>query len=147
MKYDVKIEDSVRQIRAAVRDLPKGDRLLIEKRLDQISMASRKAIRRGVWKPDGPTSETYTPTQQQIADRYSAKKAVMQAMIGGRKISFLDSREFGLSQMHTTMTVIRKDIEKKNLPYILCDEVFHFGEKNKPAKKYWIIPKEEDGLC
>ena len=147
MKYDIKIEDAVRQIRAAVKNLPKGDRLLIENRLSQISATSRKAIRRGAWKPDEPTSESYAPTNAQIADRYNAKKAVMQAMIGGRKISFLDSREFGLSQMHTTMTVIRKDIEKKNLPYILCDEVFHFGEKNKPAKKYWIIPKEEDGLC
>ena len=146
MKYDIKIEDAVRQIRAAVKDLPKGDRLLIENRLSQISATSRKAIRRGAWKPDEPTSESYAPTNAQIADRYNAQKAVMQAMIGGRKISFLDSKEFEVSQMHTTITKIRHDIEKRKLPYILCDEVFHFGTKNKPAKKYWMIPKEGNVL-
>lgn len=147
MKYDIKIEDAVRQIRTAVSQLPSGQRTFIENKLDRISSQTKRAIRKGAWKPDEPVSESYTPTNAQIADRYNAQKAVMQAMIGGRKISFLDSDEFEVSQMHTTITKIRRDIEKRKLPYILCDEVFHFGEKNKPAKKYWMIPKEEDGLC
>ena len=148
MKYDAKIEDAVRQIRAAVKDLPKGDRLLIENKLDRISSQTKRAIRRGAWKPDEPVSESYTPTNAQIADRYNAQKAVMQAMIGGRKISFLDSKEFEVSQMHTTITKIRKRIEEKKLPYILCDENFTFGVNNaKRGKRYWMIPKEEDGLC
>lgn len=147
MKYDPNIQDAVRQIRIAISQLPSGQRTFIENKLDRITSQTKRAIRRGAWKVDEPKTESYTPTQQQIADRYNAQKAVMQAMIGGRKISFLDSKEFGVSQMHTTITKIRQDIAKRNLQYVLCDEVFHFGEKNKPAKKYWMIPKEEDGLC
>lgn len=83
----------------------------------------------------------YEPTSEQIADNYNAMKAVMNAMIAGRKISFMDSKEFKVSEMHTTICNIRKRIAVKNLPYILCDEVFYFGPKNKRAKKYWIEPK------
>ena len=94
-----------------------------------------------------PHTEYYEPTNEQIAKRESAIKAVMQAMLGGRKISYLDEKEFQVSQMHTTITKIRRKIEKKNLPYVLCDEVFHVGKNNTPSKRYWIIPKEEDGIC
>lgn len=147
MQYDPNIQDAVRQIRTVIRDLPSGQRLFIENKLDRISSQSKRAIRRGAWKVDQPNTQTYTPTHDQIAKRESAIKAVMQAMIGGRKISFLDEEEFELTQMHTTISKIRRKIEQKNLPYIMCDEVFFVGKNNHPAKKYWLIPKEEDGLC
>lgn len=147
MQYDPNIQDAVRQIRTVIRDLPSGQRLFIENKLDRISSQSKRAIRRGAWKVDQQHTQAYTPTHDQIAKRESAIKAVMQAMIGGRKISFLDGEEFELTQMHTTITKIRRKIEQKNLPYIMCDEVFFVGKNNNPAKKYWLIPKEEDGLC
>ena len=61
-------------------------------------------------------------TSQQIADRYNAKKAIFEAMTQGRKVSFLDSREFEVSEMHTIICKIRKDIDSKSLPWELKDQ-------------------------
>lgn len=149
MKYDKRIDEAIREIRGAIAKYPAGERLYIENKLDRISCQTKRAIRRGHWaaEEEAQHATRYEPTSEQIADRYNAKKAVFEAMLGGRKIDFRDGKEFHLSQMHTTIAFIRKDIARKNLPYILCDEVFHFGPKNKAAKKYWIIRKEEDGIC
>lgn len=149
MKYDKRIDEAIRDIRGALGSLPAGERLYIENKLNRISSQVKKGIRRGAYVPaeEPETATGYAPTSQQIADRYEAKKAVFEAMLAGRKINFRDSQEFKVSEMHTTICNIRKDIATKNLPYILCDEVFHFGPKNKVAKNYWLIRKEEDGLC
>lgn len=149
MKYDKRISDAVRKIRGAIKDLPAGERLYIENQLNQIGSQVKKGIRRGAYVPaeEPETATGYAPTSRQIADRYNAKKAVFEAMLGGRKINFFDSAEFKVSQMHTIICRIRKEIRRKNLPYTLCDEVFTFGPKNKRGKNYWIIRKEEDGIC
>lgn len=83
-----------------------------------------------------------TQTNKQIADRYIAKKAIFQAMVEGRRISFLDAHEFEVSEMHTQMHCIRKDIEDHNLPYILKDEWMEFGKHGKKCKKYWLEAKQ-----
>lgn len=83
-------------------------------------------------------------TTNQIADRYNAKKAVFSAMKAGRRISFLDSAEFRVSQMHTTICNIRSDIRKRNLPYDMRDERFEFGTQGKKGKRYWLESKEEE---
>ena len=80
-------------------------------------------------------------TQRQIADRYIAKKAIFEAMLQGRKISLLDSVEFEVSQMHTQISSIRKDIEDKNLPWVLKDEWMEFGNHGKKCKRYWLENK------
>lgn len=147
MKYDKRIDEAIREIRGVITNFPAGERLYIERKLDKISTQVKRGIRRGAIVPaEAPEhAATYVPTSQQIADRYNARKAVFEAMLGGRKINFRDGQEFHVSQMHTTICNIRKDIERRGLPYILCDEVFHFGPKNKTAKNYWLIPKEDEG--
>lgn len=82
------------------------------------------------------TSALTGQTNRQIADRYIAKKAIMAAMISGREISFLDSEEFGVSQMHTQICNIRQDIRNKNLPYRMTDRWITFGKYNKRCKAY-----------
>lgn len=80
-------------------------------------------------------------TQKQIADRYIAKKAIFEAMMNGRKISLFDSVEFEVSQMHTMMCFIRRDIANKNLPVVLKDEWMEFGTHGKKCKRYWLEAK------
>lgn len=80
-------------------------------------------------------------TQNQIADRYNAKRAIFNALKDGRHISFLDSKEFEVSEMHTQITFIRKEIRDKNLPYVLKDEWMTFGPYNKRCKRYWLESK------
>ena len=80
-------------------------------------------------------------TQKQIADRYIAKKAIFEAMMKGRRISFLDSAEFEVSEMPTQMHCIRQDITDKNLPVVLKDEWMEFGKHGKRCKRYWLEAK------
>lgn len=77
-------------------------------------------------------------TSQQIVDRYNAKKAIFEAMTQGRKVSFLDSREFEVSEMHTIICKIRKDIDSKSLPWELKDQWISFGRHGKRCKEYWL---------
>ena len=77
-------------------------------------------------------------TQRQIADRYIAKKAIFDAMMNGRRISFLDSAEFEVSEMHTQMHCIRQDIEDIHLLVVLKDEWIEFGKHGKKCKRYWL---------
>lgn len=77
-------------------------------------------------------------TQEQIIDRYNAKKAIFEAMCKGRKVSFLDSIEFEVSEFHTQICSIRKDIESKSLPWELKDRWISFGRHGKKCKEYWL---------
>lgn len=83
----------------------------------------------------------FEQTHQQIVDRYNAKKAIFEAMTQGRHISLLDSMEFAVSQMHTTICFIRKDIEEKNLPYEMKDRWIECGQYRKKIKEYWLESK------
>lgn len=78
----------------------------------------------------------YEQTRRQIVDRYNAKKAIFEAMTRGRRISLMDSMEFRVSEMHTTICNIRQEIERKNLPWELKDRwVCPYGKK---FKEYWL---------
>lgn len=81
-------------------------------------------------------------TNRQIADRYIAKKAIFEALAKGRHISFLDSREFKVSEMHTQMHCIRTDIADKRLPYVLKSKWREAGLAGKRCKEYWLEDKE-----
>lgn len=80
-------------------------------------------------------------TQDDIAQQAKAKKAVFQALCGGRKIDLTNGPEFRVSQMHTTITQIRRDIERKHPDLVLCDEWVR-PEGKRPYKRYWITKKQ-----
>lgn len=74
----------------------------------------------------------------QIVDRYSAQKAIFAALRKGRRISLLDSHEFNVSEMHTQICCIRKNIREKNMPYELKSEWIFVGEGKRRIKEYWL---------
>lgn len=76
-------------------------------------------------------------TSTQIEKGECGKRKVFNALLEGRTLSLLDSREFELSEFHTTITKIRKEIAVKLLPYTLKSEWFEFAEGRR-AKRYWI---------
>lgn len=129
------INSILQNIRLLAADLPAGARNTIVNRCDKIAVAHR----RGRAYKENTDGEM---TQKQIADRYIAKKAILDAMIAGREVSFLDSKEFKVSEMHTQMCVIRQDIERKALPYTLSSRWITFGEEGKRCKAYRIIHHE-----
>lgn len=118
-----------REIQDLAKDLPPGKGHPIMNRCSKISLTIRKLNNMN-------TQDNFT--SQQIAGRYNAKKAVFEAMTQGRKISFLDSKEFEVSEMHTTICQIRKDIDSKDLPWDLKDKWITFGKHNKRCKEYWL---------
>lgn len=118
-----------REIQEIAKGLAPGKRHQIQNRCSRISVLTRKT-------KDMNTEDNFT--SQQIADRYNAKKAVFEAMTQGRKVSFLDSREFEVSEMHTIICKIRKDIDSKSLPWELKDQWISFGRHGKRCKEYWL---------
>ena len=118
-----------REIQEIAKGLAPGKRHQIQNRCSRISVLTRKT-------KDMNTEDNFT--SRQVVDRYNAKKAVFEAMTQGRKVSFLDSREFEVSEMHTIICKIRKDIDSKSLPWELKDQWISFGRHGKRCKEYWL---------
>lgn len=135
-KYDENLVRIMREIQEAAQGLPPGKKHPIVNRCSKAIMIINKKSNRTMATEDNLTS-------QPIADRKNAKMAIFEAMTKGRKITFLDSREFEVSEMHTTICNIRKDIEEKNLPYELKDKWITFGKHNKRCKEYWLERREQ----
>lgn len=130
-KYDENLVRIMREIQEAAQGLPPGKKHPIINRCSKVIMIINKKSNRIMATEDNFTS-------QQIADRYNAKKAIFEAMCQGRKVSFLDSREFEVSEFHTTICQIRKDIDSKSLPWELKDQWITFGRHGKRCKEYWL---------
>lgn len=128
-KYTETMLRLTREIQDLAKDLPPGKGHQIFNRCSKINVIIKKI-------KDMNIEDNFT--SQQIADRYNAKKAVFEAMCQGRKLSFLDSREFEVSEFHTTICQIRKDIDSKNLPWDLKDRWITFGKQGKRCKEYWL---------
>lgn len=149
--YDARILQNVKEIRDLVDDLPIWKKHRIINRLQKISSLSRRPYMRGDSRqlsldlPEGP--EANEQTQLQIGDRYIAKKAIYEAMLGGRKVSLEDSRHFRVSEMHTQIHCIREDIKKKDLPVVLHSRWRETGLLGKRIKEYWLEPKEGGVQC
>lgn len=129
-KYDRTIDNLIGEIRTLSKSYPKGKSNQIGNRCDKLQLLIKKSLRL--------MNNDNEQTQRQVADRYNAKKAIFEAMTQGRHISLLDSREFEISQMHTTICDIRRDIEDKNLPFSMKDRWITFGVHNKRCKEYWL---------
>lgn len=133
-KYTETMLRLTREIQALAKDLPPGKGHQIANRCSKINVIIKKI-------KDMNTEDNFT--SQQIADRYNAKKAVFEAMCQGRKVSCLDSREFEVSEFHTTICKIRQDIDSKSLPWNLKDRWITFGKHRKRCKEYWLERRVE----
>lgn len=134
-KYTETMLRLTREIQDLAKDLPPGKGHQIFNRCSKINVIIKKT-------KDMNIEDNFT--SQQIADRYNAKKAVFEAMCQGRKLSFLDSREFEVSEFHTTICQIRKDIDSKNLPWDLKDRWITFGKHGKRCKEYWLERRTQE---
>lgn len=133
-KYTETMLRLTREIQALAKDLPPGKGHQIANRCSKINVIIKKI-------KDMNTEDNFT--SQQIADRYNAKQAVFEAMCQGRKVSCLDSREFEVSEFHTTICKIRQDIDSKSLPWDLKDRWITFGKYGKRCKEYWLERRVE----
>ena len=133
-KYTETMLRLTREIQDLAKDLPPGKGHQIFNRCSKINVIIKKT-------KDMNIEDNFT--SQQISDRYNAKKAVFEAMCQGRKVSCLDSREFEVSEFHTTICKIRQDIDSKSLPWNLKDRWITFGKHGKRCKEYWLERRVE----
>lgn len=131
------IRQITREIMEIAKDLPTGKSHQIINRCNKLQVLSKKVFD---MKNNTTTDQS---TSRQIGDRYNAKKAIFEAMCAGRKVSFLDSREFEVSEFHTQICNIRQDIERGNLPWELKDQWITFGKRGKRCKLYWLEGRTE----
>ena len=127
-KYTENIVRLTEEIRNIARDLPPGKRHQIINRCSKINVLTSK---------QNTYMDKHQQISRQIADRYNARKAIYEAMTKGIHITLEDSMEFAVSQMHTTICFIRKDLEKKSLPYVMKDR-WTDSRNGKKIKEYWL---------
>lgn len=130
--------------KAAAAHLPKGEARRLNNYADKMAVAIRRYERRRATNSITAPDPEDLSTSRQIADRYIAKQAIFNALTGGRHISLLHAREFKVSEMHTQIHCIRRDIEDKNLPYELHWKWIKVGLAGKRCKEYWLEEKTEE---
>ena len=151
MKITKRIDEQLRDIRALVRELPAGKRNSVLNKCDKIAVIATKVeslVRGRIEEQQGDLfAEQHAgniETNSDIIAHYNAKQAVFEAMCRGRRVSLEDEDEFRTREMHTTICYIRKDIERKGLPWILCDREIRPDPSRRGYKQWWLIPKPEE---
>lgn len=147
IKIEKRITEELDGIRKLAALLPPGKANALINKCNKISGYARKAQGMvdapvGVLFPRPVHADYDARTQEDMAAQAKCKEAVFQAMKAGRKISIDNSREFKVGEMHTVVCCIRKDIDRKDLPWIMCDEWVRLAGR-RPFKNYWLIPKDE----
>ena len=148
LKIEKRIAEELDGIRKMATLLPAGKANALLNKCGKIGNYARKA-QAMVDAPVGclfprETHAGVIDTNEDIAARYNAKKAIFDAMTRGRRVSLENEAEFRTREMHTQICIIRREIREKNLPWILCDEEVRPDPARRGYKRYWLIPKEQD---
>lgn len=140
IKIDKRLAEEVASIRNRVnksKTMTAGERYAILNRLAAIERHGRRCAAQlavGHYR----TAAYDARTREDFEVQAKAKKAVFQALLAGQRVDLTRSAEFQLSQMHTAIAQIRRDITRQGLPYQLCDEWFR-PEGGRPYKQYWLV--------
>ena len=143
INIEKRFEERLAVIRRAAEGLPQGKRNLILNNCAKLSKFARvagKQLQVGHYRHanyDARTEEDFKNLDNQ-------KKRIWAALLAGRTLSLENAGEMGTSQMHTHFAYIRREIERKNLPYVLCDEWYNPGDGRSRFKKYWLQDKLMD---
>ena len=72
--------------------------------------------------------------------KYIAKKAILQALLNGRRLSQMDCREFQIEDMRTPVCHLKPRFEAT---HELKTEWIRTPVRNARIKQYWLEPKQE----
>lgn len=146
-----RINEQLADIRKYAELLPNGKRHALINKCGKIAVIAAKAqaiadapATGTLWPNARVTAEYDARTQEDIAAQARCKQAVFEAMLAGRVLSLRDGREFRAAEMHTIFCNIRRDIERKDLPYTLCDEWVR-PHDSRPYKRYWLVERPQEG--
>lgn len=144
IKLDKRVAEETSSIRNRVqksKTMTPGEKNAILNRLSAIESWARKSnaqLQRGHYRHAAYDART----NDDIAAQMRAKKAVFAALMAGRRVDLTMAAEFQVSQMHTAIAQIRRDIYRKHPDLILCDEWLRPDDGRRPYKQYWLVQKE-----
>ena len=145
LKIEKRINDELDGIRKVAMTLPPKQRNALINKCGKISGLGRKAQAIADARASRPIHAGYDArTHEDIDAQMKAKKAVFDAMLHGAKVDLTMSERFQLSQMHTAIHQIRRDIDRRHPNLELCDEWVR-KEGHRPYKRYWITRKPGGG--
>lgn len=72
-------------------------------------------------------------------DKYVARKAILEALLSGRKLSQLDCREFMVEDMRTPISHMKDKFQET---HDLKTEWIRTPVRNVRIKLYWLEPKK-----
>ena len=133
--------DSIRNRVQKSKTMTPGEKNAILNRLDALDQWSKKVAKQQLTAHYRHASYD-ARTNDDIAAQMRAKKAVFAALMAGRRVDLTMAAEFKVSQMHTAIAQIRRDISSKHLDLILCDEWLRPDDGRRPYKQYWLAQKE-----
>lgn len=133
--------DSIRNRVQKSKTMTPGEKNAILNRLDALDQWSKKVAKQQLTAHYRHASYD-ARTNDDIAAQMRAKKAVFAALMAGRRVDLTMAAEFHVSQMHTAIAQIRRDISSKHLDLILCDEWLRPDDGRRPYKQYWLVQKE-----
>lgn len=144
LKIEKRIQEELDGIRKIAELLPAGKRHAVLNKCSAIFGYARKAqaMVDASFRVK-PTRAISTPTRISRPGGTPRRPSFFEAMTRGRKLSLENEEEFKTREMHTQMCIIRREIESKNLPWVLCDEEVRPDPKRRGYKRYWLIPKED----
>ena len=122
--------DSIRNRVQKSKTMTPGEKNAILNRLAALDQWSKKVAK-----------QQLTPHYRHAA-QMRAKKAVFAALMAGRRVDLTMAAEFQVSQMHTAIAQIRRDIYRKHPDLILCDKWLRPDDGRRPYKQYWLVQKE-----
>lgn len=145
IKIEKRIAEELDGLRKLAAFLPKGKVNSLQNKCAKIYSYARKAqamVDSPVYRITASQSAFYDArTEDDMVSQAKCQKAVFNALLGGRKIDLRNAAEFRVSQMHTTIAKIRRDIYRQHPELTLCDEWIR-PEGTRPYKRYWIIKNE-----
>ena len=133
--------DSIRKRVQKSKTMTPGEKNAILNRLAALDQWSKKVAKQQLTAHYRHASYD-ARTNDDIAAQMRAKKAVFAALMAGRRVDLTMAAEFHVSQMHTAIAQIRRDISSKHLDLILCDEWLRPDDGRRPYKQYWLVQKE-----
>lgn len=146
LKIEKRISEELAGLRKLAAFLPDGKRNALLNKCAKIGQYASKAQAL----MDNPVGNLFpepvhAPFDAQdnvdLARRAEKRGRLLNALLAGRTMSIENADEIGTTAFATLMSQVRAEIERKGLPYILCDTWVKPGGDRARYKKYWLMDK------
>ena len=147
LKIEKRITEELDGLRKLAAYLPDGKRNALLNKCAKISGYARKAQALmdhpvGNLFPEPVHAPFDAQDNTDLARRAQKRGRLLNALLAGRTMSLEDADEIGTTAFATLMSQVRAEIDRRGLPYVLCDK-WVYPEDGAKYKKYWLQDKTE----